>query len=53
MEKNGMLTNDSQSDFDSSKKAAYYDEAGFAVADEQHKNKLKVPTPLVAEEENQ
>jgi hypothetical protein len=46
MEKNGMLTEDSKSDFDLTKKAAYYDEAGFGVADEGNKDKLKKPVRI-------
>lgn len=45
-EKNGMLTENSQSDFDNTKKAEYYDCEGFCVADEQNKDKLKNPKPL-------
>lgn len=41
MEKNGMLSSESQSDFDSTKKAEYYDLEGFCVADENNKEKLK------------
>jgi hypothetical protein len=43
MEKNGMLTERSQSDFDNTKKAEYYDKEGFLVADEENKHKLKNP----------
>jgi hypothetical protein len=43
MEKNGMLTNNSFSDFDKTKKAEWYDEEDFHVADEAHKKKLKKP----------
>lgn len=46
MEKNGMLTEESMSDFDFTKKAAYYDEAGYAVADEANKHKLAKPRKL-------
>lgn len=43
MEKNGMLTSKSKSDFDNTKKAEYYDKEGFNVADEQTKHMLKSP----------
>ena len=43
MEKNGMLSNNSFSDFDKTKKAEWYDEEDFYVADEAHKKKLKKP----------
>jgi len=46
MEKNGMLTEKSQSDFDNAKKAAYYDLEGYAVADEENKDKLKKPDTI-------
>ena len=46
MEKNGMLTDRSLSDFDNTKKAQYYDADGFAVADEDNKDKLKTPEPI-------
>ena len=46
MEKHGMLTDKSQSDFDNTKKAEYYDEDGFAVADKENKHKLKNPQEL-------
>jgi len=46
MEKNGMVTEKSQSDFDNTKKAEYYDKKGFAVADEDNKEKLQQPSPL-------
>ena len=42
-EKNGMVTPDSHSDFDSTKKAEYYDEEGTGIADESNKNKLRRP----------
>lgn len=41
MEKNGMLTDKSSSDFDNTKKAEYYDADGYQVADEKNKHKLK------------
>ena len=43
LEKNGMLTSESMSDFDSTKKAEYVDAEGFKVADEANKDKLKKP----------
>ena len=43
MVKHGMLTGESQSDFDSTKKAEYYDEESALVADKTHKHKLKKP----------
>jgi hypothetical protein len=48
MEKNGMLTETSLSDFDNTKKAEYYDADGFLVADEQSKHKLSNPKPVKA-----
>lgn len=41
-----MLTEKSLSDYDSTKKAEYYDAEGFNVADEQNKHKLNKPEPL-------
>ena len=38
-----MLTSESLSDFDNTKKAEYYDAEGYAVADEQNKHKLNNP----------
>jgi hypothetical protein len=46
MEKNGMLTEQSQSDFDNTKKAEYIDLEGFAVADSENKDKLSNPVKL-------
>jgi hypothetical protein len=46
MEKNGMLTEKSQSDFDNTKKAEYVDLQGFAVADETNKHKLSHPVKI-------
>lgn len=40
-----MLTDKSISDFNT-KKAAYYDEEGFQVADEENRGKLKAPRPI-------
>ena len=52
MEKNGMLTNESQSDFNT-KKAEFYDEDGFLVSDEQNKHRLKNPKPVNSNKEEQ
>ena len=41
-----MLTEDSLSDFDNTKKAQFYDAAGFAVADADNKHKLNKPEPI-------
>ena len=38
-----MLTTDSKSDFDTTKKVAYIDADGFQVADEANKDKLNKP----------
>jgi hypothetical protein len=46
MEKNGMLTEKSLSDFNSTKKAEYFDLDGFAVSDEENKQKLANPKPI-------
>ena len=46
MEKNGMLSDQSQSDYDNTKKAEYYDALGFNVADEANKHKLQQPEPV-------
>jgi hypothetical protein len=46
MEKNGMLTDKSLSDFDKTKKAEYYDENDFFVADRNNKDKLNQPKPI-------
>lgn len=51
-EKNGMLTEKSQSDFDCTKKAEYYDSEGFCVADEENKDKLTSPKPITELSEN-
>jgi hypothetical protein len=53
MEKNGMLTEKSQSDFDNTKKAAYADLEGFAVADEANKDKLNRPVKISEIEETE
>lgn len=47
-----MLTPRSQSDFDHTKKAEYYDAEGFAVADKDNKHKLQKPEKLEAPEQN-
>lgn len=44
--KHGMVTTNSQSDFDLTKKAKYYDELGTGVADEDNKDKLNKPAPI-------
>ncbi len=46
MIKHGMLTDDSNSDFDNAKKAEYFDADGFHVADEKNKAKLKTPVKI-------
>lgn len=42
-----MVTTDSKSDFDSSKKAEFYDEEGFAIADRENKDLLKSPKKII------
>ena len=46
MEKNGMLTEDSVSDYNNTKKAEFYDREGFSVADRDNVSKLKDPAPI-------
>jgi hypothetical protein len=46
MNKYGMLTQESKSDFDGNKKAEYYDEEGFMVADSANKNLLNSPKKI-------
>lgn len=46
MEKRNMLTDKSKSDFDMTKKAEYYDEEGFFVADEASKHLLYKPAKI-------
>ena len=46
MEKNGMLSENSQSDYDNTKKAEYFDAEGYRVADEANKHKLSKPEPV-------
>ena len=46
MEKNGMLTDKSQSDYDKTKKAAYYDLDGYEVADEDNRHLLSKPAVI-------
>ena len=41
-----MLTSNSQSDYDSAKKAEYYDADGYLVADESNKSKLARPEKI-------
>ena len=49
MEKYGILTEESQGDFNA-KKAEYIDEDGYHVADKQNKHKLKNPSKIEFEE---
>jgi hypothetical protein len=46
MNKYGVLNTESRSDFDSSKKAEYFDADGFEVADESNKDLLKTPKKI-------
>lgn len=46
MNKYGMLTAEARSDFDTTKKAEFYDEDGYEIADAENKEKLKTPKPL-------
>jgi hypothetical protein len=46
MEKNGMLTDKSVSDYDQTKKAEWFDEEGYTVADDANKDKLKAPKSI-------
>jgi len=47
MNKYGAVTDgDTQSDFDSTKKAEFYDREGSQVADEANKDKLSSPAPI-------
>ena len=41
-----MLSEKSQSDYDNTKKAEYYDAEGYSVADEANKHKLNRPEPV-------
>jgi len=41
-----MLSEKSQSDYDNTKKAEYYDAAGYSVADEANKHKLNKPEAM-------
>lgn len=41
-----MLTEESQCDFDPTKKAAYYDKRSEKVASEEHKDKLVEPQKI-------
>ena len=52
MTKYGEVTTESRSDFDHTKKAEFYDEAGFAIADKKNVDKLKKPV-RIAETPNQ
>jgi hypothetical protein len=44
--KYAIVTRDSHSDFNRTKKAEYYDELGEAIADESNKGKLKKPVKI-------
>jgi len=46
MEKNGMLTEKSQSDYDKTKKAEYYDLEGYSVADADNRHLLTKPEAI-------
>jgi hypothetical protein len=46
MEKHGMLTEDSHSDTDTTKKAAFVEKNGHTVADAANKKELKEPDPV-------
>ena len=47
MEKNGEVqAGVSLSDFDGAKKAEFYDEDGFGIADAANKDKLAKPVPI-------
>ena len=50
MEKNGMLTDQSQSDYNNTKKAEYYDLEGYMVADEENKHKLNKPERIPSQQ---
>lgn len=41
-----MLSTESRSDFDHTKKAEFYDEDGYEIADAENKESLKNPKPL-------
>ena len=49
MIKYGVVTDNSYSDFDMTKKAKYLDELGTGIADEANKDKLRKPVPIVVE----
>jgi hypothetical protein len=53
MIKYGNITPDSKSDFDMTKKASFFDDTGFEIADEENKDKLKKPKKIMNEEDNQ
>lgn len=46
IEKYGIVTKDSFSDFDSTKKAEYFDAEGDSIADKANKDKLKKPVEI-------
>ena len=41
-----MVTTESRSDFDTTKKAEFYDEDGFEIADKENKDQLKTPKKI-------
>jgi len=49
MIKYGIVGPDSHSDFDMTKKAVYIDELGTGIADENNKDKLRKPIPIMQE----
>ncbi len=46
MDKYGMVTENSRSDFDSTKRAEFYDEDGYLIADADSKDQLKNPKKI-------
>jgi len=46
MNKFGNITEETRSDFDSTKKVEFIDKEGFEVADKKNKNKLKNPVAI-------
>lgn len=46
MNKYGTISEESRSDYDHAKKAEYYDEQGYSLADETNKHLLSVPRPI-------
>lgn len=51
MIKYGVMTEQSVGDFDLTKKAEYYDQEGYQVADAENKNKLKKPCKIEQDQE--